>query len=433
MEKRLRRYLFPNMLAMVGISLYVLADTFFISLTAGADGITALNLSLPVYAVIYALGAMIGIGAATQFQLLRAEGKQEAEEYFFVSLFWNALFGLLLMGIGLVASDAILHLMGADKIILATGSSYLKTVLLCAPFFMLNYTLTSFVRNDGAPKIAMAATLISCLFNVVFDYVLIFPCGLGMFGAALATGLSPVVSMAICLFHFFSKRNTVRVVVKAPSLRSLVRASRLGIAGFVSELSGGVTNLVFNYVLLARVGNVGVAAYGVVANVSLIGVAIFNGIAQGLQPLASEACGEGDTEGQRRICKHSLEIGMICAVLILLTCWILAPAVVDVFNSEGSVEMARYATEGLRLYSIGFLLAVVNIILTGFYSAVDRPRESFLLSILRGAVLITVFAILLPLLLDVVGVWLAFPVSELATLAVALLLIRKQNEKKKPA
>lgn len=148
--------------------------------------------------------------------------------------------------------------------------------------FILNYTATAFVRNDGAPNVAMAATLGSGIFNIVFDYIFIFPLGLGMAGAAWATAVSPVVSMAICLTHYLSKRNTVRFMRKLPSLRKLLAACELGVVAFVGEISSGITTMVFNFVLLDLVGNIGVAAYGVVANLALVGTALFNGVSQGL-------------------------------------------------------------------------------------------------------------------------------------------------------
>ena len=194
---------------MVGISCYVLADTFFISLAEGANGITALNLVLPVYGVIYAIGAMIGIGSATRFSLKKSLGENDSENYFTNSVVFTFIVGIIFLVLGRIFSRDILLSMGADETILAIGLDYLNIVVYFTPFFMLNFTFTAFVRNDGSPNTAMAATISSSLFNVLFDYILMFPLGMGMTGAALATGISPIVSIAICLSHFFSKNNSL--------------------------------------------------------------------------------------------------------------------------------------------------------------------------------------------------------------------------------
>lgn len=123
--------------------------------------------------------------------------------------------------------------MGADDTILNLGSSYMQVILCFAPLFMLNYTFTAFVRNDGSPKIAMTATLVSGVFNIVFDYIFMFPMNMGMFGAALATGFSPIVSMTICMTHYLSKRNTIRFTKTLPSVTRLRNSCNLGIVAFV--------------------------------------------------------------------------------------------------------------------------------------------------------------------------------------------------------
>ena len=145
----------------------------------------------------------------------------------------------------------------------------------------------------------MVATLSGSLFNVVFDYIFMFPLGLGLAGAALATAVSPIISIAICSRHFFKKENTLQFVRQMPSVRLLGQSCQLGISGFVGELSSGVTTTVFNFLLLGLAGNVGVAAYGVVANFALVATAIFNGVAQGAQPLVSRCYGQNDHAGAR--------------------------------------------------------------------------------------------------------------------------------------
>ena len=427
MEKQLRRYLLPNILAMIGTSCYILADTFFISLSQGPNGITALNLVLPLYGLIFALGSMIGIGSATRYALGKGSNAPDYHLYFSNSIIWTLLVGAVFVALGVAVPDGVLRLMGADDTISRVGHNYIRIVLCFAPLFMLNFTCTAFVRNDGAPRIAMAATLLSGLFNILFDYLLMFPLGLGMTGAALATGFSPVVSMSICLLHYLSPRNTIRLTPTLPSLRRLLSACQLGVVAFVGEMSSGVTTMVFNFILLHLAGNAAVAAYGIVANIALVGVALFNGISQGLQPLASACHGSGDTQGQSRIYRHSMFIGLCVSAVVVAVVVTFAGTLVAVFNSQHSAQLADYAIPGLRLYFLGFLFAGANIVKSGFYSATGRGRESSILALCRGVVAIVAFAFLLSHLLGITGVWLAFPAAELFTLLLGLVLGRPQG------
>lgn len=425
MEKQLRRYILPNILAMVGISCYVLADTFFISLQAGADGITALNLTLPLYALMFALGAMVGIGSATRYSLCKSFSPEEALSYFFNSLFWTLLLSLPFVAAGIFAPDTVLRWMGADDTIVAIGTSYIRIALCYAPFFMLNYTFTAFVRNDNAPNIAMTATLVSGMFNIVFDYIFMFPMGLGMVGAALATGISPIVSMSICMVHYLSAKNSVKFRWQVPSFTKLVRSCVLGFVAFVGEISSGLTTMVFNFLLLGLGGNIAVAAYGVVANIALVGTALFNGISQGLQPLASLVHGQSDTQGETQIYRYSLRIGMGIALALVASVWVWGDEMVALFNSEGSSQLAGYAGPGIRLYFLGFLCAVVNIIQAGFFSAIGKGLASSAIAFCRGVGAIVIFAFVLSNAFGITGVWLAFPAAEIFTFLLTILLRRR--------
>lgn len=415
-EKKLFvKYVSQNILGMLGISVYILADTFFISMAEGADGITALNLVLPVYSLIFAIGAMIGVGAAIRFKILRARGDQGAEMYFSNAVLWALVFGMIFILVGILAPEKVVALLGGDGQIIAVGAEYTSIFMMFAPFFMWNHICNAFVRNDGAPAVAMAATLFSSLFNVVFDYVLMFPLKMGMRGAALATALSPVLGVAICCTHLLSGRCTVRFRWAVPSVKKLLESCQLGVSAFVGEISSGVTTVVFNMIILKLAGNVGVAAYGVVANTSLVAAAVFNGVSQGAQPLLSDYYGKGAQASVQKIVKLGVGTALVFAVLIYAGICALAEPVTAVFNSEGNEELAAYAVTGLRLYFAGFLFAGFNIVGTGVLSATESAKWAFAASVSRGFVAIVLCAFALSVLMGMNGVWLAYPAAELIT------------------
>lgn len=427
--KQFGRYVSQNILGMVGISFYILADTFFISMAAGADGITALNLVLPLYSLIYAIGALIGVGSAICFKILRAKGEKSAEAYFSNALISALAASGIFMIIGGFFPEQLIGALGGNKDIIKVGTVYTRIFMTFAPFFMWNTICNAFVRNDGAPMIAMAATVLSSLFNIVMDYLLMFPLGMGMAGAALATAISPIIGILICCVHFFSKKSTIRFLWRLPSVRKLLSSCKLGVSAFVGEISSGVITVVFNMLILSIAGNIGVAAYAVVANTSLVAVSVFNGVSQGAQPLISEYYGRGEKTAVSRLLRMSIVTALVLAFVIVGAVYWFAGDIVAVFNSEKDAVLATYGIEGIRLYFLGFLFASINIVGTGYLSAVEAAKMAFLTSMLRGFVAIVLCAVVMAVVFGMIGVWLAFPVAELITVIITIMALGKTNKK----
>ena len=426
LTKQFFKYVSQNIFGLLGTSCYILADTYFIAQAAGTDGVTLLNLCLPIYNLIFAFGSMIGLGAATRYAILRAQGDARAQRYFSNAIFSVCILAVPFMLVGIFRPDGLLRLMGGDADIVALGMNYARIFLMFTPFFMCNYVVASFVRNDGDPSLAMVATLSGSLFNVVFDYIFIFPMGLGLPGAALATAISPILSIAVCSAHFIKKSNTITFVSKAPSVRLLAQSCQLGISGFVGELSSGVTTTVFNFLLLRLAGNVAVAAYGVVANFALVATAIFNGVAQGAQPLVSQCYGKNEMAGARKLLLLGCGTALGLAALLYGVVFGYTDALTALFNSENSALMAEFAHSGMRIYFVGYFFAGCNIVAAGYLGAVNRPAEASITSLCRGMVAIVVCSLVLSALFGMNGVWAAFPVSEAITLALTVFLLKRK-------
>lgn len=193
-------------------------------------------------------------------------------------------------------------------------------------------------------------------------------------------------------------------------------------------MSSGVTTTVFNLLLLGLAGNVAVAAYGVVANFALVATAIFNGVAQGAQPLVSECYGKGDRAGTRKLLLLGSGTALVLAAVLYSVVFGATDALVGIFNSENSVRMAQFAHMGMRLYFIGYFFAGFNIVAAGYLSATDRPAEASITSICRGMAAIVVCSLVLSRLFGMNGVWAAFPVSELLTALLTLFLLLRRTK-----
>lgn len=415
-----RRYAAPGVLGMIGISCYILADTFFVAKGTGSLGLAALNIAIPAYNLMNGLGLMVGVGGATHYSICRAQGDAvEADRTFTHTLLLGLCIALLFVLTGTFGVVPLSRLLGANAETLDMTAVYLRLLLCFAPFFVTNNIMIAFVRNDGEPGRAMAGMIAGSLFNIVFDWVFIFPCGLGMFGAALATGASPLVSLLVLSGHLRRPSRGFHLRRERLRLRLLPRICAPGLSSLVSELASGITLLLINLVLLRIAGNTAVAAYGVIANLALVESAIFTGLSTGVQPLISRSA-EAD---RRRLLRWTVTTALAISALMYVLVFVFASPITAVFNSEHDPALAACAVPGLRIYFAGFLAACINIIAAAYFSAAGQASRGFIISLVRSIIAIPPVLFALSALLGVTGVWLTFPAVEALACVLSLLFI----------
>lgn len=411
-------------MGMIGLSCYILADTFFISQGLGPDGLTALNLAIPFYNFIQGFGLMMGMGGATKFALLRGQGREdEAQGVFTQSLILALAASLLFVIPGVFCSSQLSTLLGGSGAVHGMARIYLRVLLSFSPAFLVNNVCLCFVRNDNAPRLAMTAMLGGSFSNILLDYLFIFPLNMGMFGAILATGLAPVISLAILAPHF--RRRTLRLSRQGLRVKGAGELAALGSPSLIAELSSGLVLLMFNLIILSLAGNLGVAGYGVVANIYLVVLALFTGLSQGIQPLVSAAWGRREERTVRTVYRYALWAAVLLAAAVYVLSVIFAQPIVAVFNREQDPVLQQIAVRGLRLYFTAFFFSGFNVVTAVYFSSMDRPRAGFAVSILRGFVLIVPLALIMSRLWGMDGVWLSAPVTEALTALVAIYLLRK--------
>lgn len=363
------RYVILNICGMIGLSCYILADTFFISNGLGANGLTALNLAIPIYSFIHGSGLMFGMGGATKYSIYRGQKKYKS----------------------------------ADKCL----------------------------RNDGNPKLSMIGMLTGSFSNIILDYVFIFPLHMGIFGTVLATGIAPVISLCILSRHWFTRQNQFHLVRIYPSFQLTGNIISLGIPSFITEIASGIVMIVFNTIILHLQGNTGVAAYSVVANLSLVVISIYIGIAQGTQPILSRAYGYGERENQKRILRYALKTMLVISCGIYLIFLFSANSIVSVFNSEQNIQLQQIAETGLKLYFTAIPFVGFNIIISSYFTSIEKALPAQIISLSRGFLVIIPMAFFLSFLLKMTGVWLSFPITEcFVALAGIALYIKSERGKK---
>ncbi|MCC5911028.1 MAG: MATE family efflux transporter [Clostridiaceae bacterium] len=428
--KNFIKYVSLNILGMIGVSCYIVADTFFISKALGATGIAALNFSIAVYCVIHGIGLMIGIGGATRYSILKSQKEdQEANIVFTTCMKVGALIGVIFVIIGIFRSESLALMLGADLSTLPMTKVYLTTILCFAPFFILNNIVLAFVRNDNNPNLSMIAMLAASFGNIILDYIFMFPFKMGMFGAALALGFAPIISIGILLCHFRKRANTFRYIPSRITMPSVYDIFSLGSSAFITEISSAIVLITFNLAILRLEGNLGVASYGIVANIAFVGIAIVIGVAQGIQPIISREYGLKNNEALRKVLKLSLFTSMMIAFLMYIGIFFNTDGIIRIFNSEENLEIAKMAKLGLRIYFIGFFFVGVNIIMATYLSAIEYAKGGFIISVARGCIIIVPLVLLLSRTWGMMGIWLSFVLTEFIVTGVAIFIV---NLRRKP-
>ena len=428
LKKEFWKYIMFAVMGMIGSSGTILADTFFVSHRLGSNGLAALNIAIAIFGLINGLGMMIGIGGASHYTVFKSQTRHcEANQTFTLSFAMALGIGVLFFLTGLYGSSWLAQCLGANQEILSLCTTYLRTILMFAPCFLLNHLFMSFIRNDGAPQLSMCMMIVGSFTNIILDYLFMYPFHMGILGAALATGLAPTISVLIAMIYILLKRNGFHFTTVPFHLSQLKTILEPGLSSFINEFSSGIVLVVFNFLILKFAGNIGVAAYGIVANLALIVLAIFNGVSQGIQPLLSRAYGQSQDQEIQYLYQKGRYIVSAIGIFVLCIAYLLSSHLVALFNHENHQTLQLLANEGLRYYFIGFLFLGYNYLTISLLSTTNQVSSAFSLSLLRGCIGIIIVACLFAFLWGLKGIWLAFPFVELMTMMIGKFMFSAQH------
>lgn len=422
LKKKFFKYVSLNILSMLGISFYILVDTYFIANGCGSDGLASLNIAIPMYGFIFGIAMMIGVGFGTRFKIAFDDYNEKC------SIFTKGVFFVILISVpfvilGLFFSKNLSYILGARGNVLVLTDIYLKTIMAFTPVFMINNLLNCFIRNDNNPSIAMKAVVISSFANIVLDYIFVFPLDMGMFGAALATVVSPIVGISILSLHFIKKKNTFKLIKTKIRLGEFFYLSSLGVSTLINDISSSVVIIVFNLILLQYSSKIGVAAYGVIANIALVVIAVFNGIGQGIQPLISESYAKKREDDIIYLLRLAIGLGIISSVLIYIILYLNSHYFTNLFNPQNDDMLLNMSVEGISIYFLGTIFASINLITITSMQAMEKPRISFIISILRGIIIIVPLAIIMSNMFLIKGMWFSYVITEFLVAILSLIFM----------
>lgn len=405
-------------------SLYSIVDGLFVARGVGEYAMTAVNLSVPFVNLLFSIAVIFAVGTSTIIAyLLGQKNAQSANKLFSQNLATLVVIGVTISVLVLVFTEPLARLLGAEEVTLEYTIHYLQGLAPFAVCFMISYNLEVLVKTDGRPRLALVTVCVGCVTNCVLDYLAIFHWGLGIWGAAAATGLSQLLTCIIYLTHFLGKHTTFHPVRFRMDWKIYRRLLPIGISDGLTELCNGLMIFLFNHTILRCIGTDGLVAYTIIAYANTLVINITMGVSQGSQPLISFQNGRGDGAAIGKLLRYGLRTMCGIAAVCFTVLFLAAPKLVAVYLPEAGAEMLTFATDAFRRYSLCYLPVGFNIYIAGFLTAMERPLPAVSISTGRGLILQGSILLLLAAVLGGGSIWFAPVISEVLCLGLSVFFL----------
>ena len=415
----LLKFVAPSIAMAIFASLYSIVDGVFVSNFAGKTALAAVNLIYPFIMILSATGLMVGTGCSALVAKTRGEGDEErANRIFSMLVLFALILGVALTVVGYLVIEPVAAGLGATGPMLDDALLYGRMLLATLPFFILQFAFQSLFVTAGKPQLGFVVIVAAGVTNMVLDALFVGALGWGLAGAALATNIGEIVGGGLPLAYFLRKNSSaLRLRPTRLQLRPLGKACLNGSSEMVSNVAMSLVSMLYNFQLLAFLGEDGVAAYGVIMYTAMIFAAVFMGFAMGSAPLMSFQYGARNHREMRSLLKKSLLFVAVGGVAMFAAGELLAEPLALIFVSYDA-SLTELTVHGYRLYSFAFLIMGFSIFGSSFFTALNNGVVSAIIAFLRTLVFETSSVILLPMVLGVDGIWLSVTVAELAAVTV---------------
>ena len=428
---KLLRFTLPSIVMMVFTSIYSVVDGFFISNFAGKTAFAALNLIWPFLMILGGMGFMIGTGGtALVSRYLGAGQKERARRYFSMLVEFTALLGLILTAIGLIFMEPIARFLGATEEMIPDCVLYGRIVIAFNVAFMFQNVFQSFLVAAEKPRLGLVATVSAGVTNMVLDALLVGVFRWGLAGAALATGLSQTVGAVIPLVFFLNRENgsALHFSFTPMEAQPLLQACGNGASELMSNISGSIAAMVYNFQLLKFLGEDGVSAYGVIMYVGFIFVAIFVGYSIGSAPIISFHFGAENREELKNMFRKSYLLMAVWGIAMALAAYLLAGPLAKLFVGYDR-QLCELTVHAMRLHCLAFLFTGANIFTSSLFTALNDGTVSAAVSFARSMVLQIATVLLLPGLMGPDGLWLAALATDTCALVIDICVLAGNRKK----
>ena len=432
-----RKLLIPTLLGTISISAVTAIDGIFVGHGVGADGVAAVNIVVPIYQIISGLGLMMGTGCSVVASIhLSRQNTKVAQLNISQAIILTSLLTFLLCISVLAFPTQTAGLLGASDTLMAQVVDYLQWIMPCFVFDMWSMIGLFIIRLDGSPRYAMWCNIIPAVLNAVLDWLFIFPLGMGVKGAAIATSLSIIVGGIMALVYLLFFANSLQLIPLKISKKSMMLACRnigyqckIGASSLFGELTLAVLIFLGNLTFMKYLGDAGVGAFGIACYYAPFFFMVGNAVAQSAQPIISYNYGisrwKEIKEARKLLIVTSISIGIFVALLFIFIPDKLVALFVNTTSKAGQI-----AIEGFPYFATGIVFFILNVTIVGYYQSVEQIRRATIFVFLRGFALLLPSFILLPKLLGSKGIWLAMPLAEVTTtLLIGILFLRAFKKK----
>ena len=423
------KFSLPTMIMLFFVSLYVMVDGVFVSRFVNTNAFAAINIVYPLFSMLFAISSMLASGgSALVAKKIGEKRNKKAKQYFSLIVISAATIGLIFALICLVFIKPIIYLLGSNDSIYEYCYDYIVPILFFSPLCILQMIFHSFFIAAGKPKIGLIATLTGGTTNIIFDYIFIVLMDMGIAGAAYGTVVGFMAQNAIGFLYFtFKRKGTLYFVKPSSNLLVIVKSCYNGVAEFVGNIAVSITTFLFNIEMMKYIGVDGVAAITIVLYAEFILTSIFYGYASGVAPVFSYNYGSRNTYQLKNIFKISMAFVLQASIFIYFLSLSVSPYIIDIFAKENS-SVFYIALKGFFIFAVSFFFTGTNIFSAAMFTAFSNGKVAAIIMVLRTFVFLSLAILLLPLIIDVNGIWLAVPAAEFLSAIVSLFYFIKYRK-----
>jgi putative MATE family efflux protein len=418
------RYMIPSLLGLIAMTSASLVDGMFIGNYEGVTALAAVNLIIPVTTLLFGVSMMISIGGSVRGgKYLGEKNIAAASAIFSKTLVFMVVYGLIVISLGLLFEAEIFASLGADKTLFPVMSEYYRIIF---PFLFFQFIVIQvyfFIRLDGFPNLAAAALAAGAVVNITLDYLFIAVFGWGLTGAALATGASEVISLAVMLAYFFQPQRKIFFRLRQENWREVFQAAYNGISEFINEVSGALIGFIFNWMLIQRAGVTGVAAITLVNYLLFIGFMSYFAISDAIQVIISQNFGARNPQRIRAFLRTAGIMILAVSLAIVSLLFVGSESLIGLFiDVERDSETLALALEFVSYVWPVFLFAGFTMLISGYLTAVHLPFQSALVASCRSLIMPAGLLILFYMLISDYRFVVAISVAEALSFVLAITL-----------
>ncbi len=427
--KNILKFAVPTIVMTVFMSFYTMVDGLFVSNLIGTDALSAINLTAPVIQLVTAISTMLASGGSAVIMKKMGEQKtHEAREDFTFLILVNAAVGIVMCAAGYLAMEHIFAGMDLSAGVEGYCVDYLSRYLVFTVPILLMNNFTLYLIASEKASLSLACSVTGGILNMVLDYVFIAGFGMGIGGAAVATGLGYSVTAVVGLFVFSRKKSLLHFKKPVYRWKVLVKAAANGCSEMAAALVTGIITMMFNWTMLRFVGEDGVAAVTIIMYVLMFASSLYTGYSYGVAPMISFYYGEQNREKLKKLAAVSLKVIAVIAVLTVAASFLLTKPLVSIFVRPDN-PVYDLAVTGNRLCTIALFFIGFNIFASGMFTALSNGIVSAVLAFSRSFVFMAAAMLVLPLFLGVNGIWLATPAAELMALSLSVFMFLKYRKR----